>query len=139
MTHAEFEILIDRVSFIAFTFTKNFLSNRLVSEFRYDVYLNASYDDHSVGAYDYYPEDDRSMKQGLTDLQVCALLYRKGKVPVWIDISVSKADRTATTFKLLCSGRYSDDEEEYYYQSRGTGPFGIKICSSLTCETRHRF
>jgi len=31
-----------------------------------------------------------------------------------------------TVFKLICAGRYSDDEKEFYYSNNGTGPFGVK-------------
>ncbi len=76
--------------------------------------------------FEYYKEDNEKIEKGLSDKEVCELIYRKGKVPVWIDIAVYKSDRKITTFKLLCSGRYSENNEEYYYQSGGTGPFGIK-------------
>lgn len=126
MTKPEFEILINGASFVSFKFATQYLKNKLVPEFRYDVYLNISQDDPSLTQFDIYPEDNGRIENGLTDKEVCELIYRKGKVPVWIDIAVHKSDRNTTTFKLLCSGRYSDDKEEYYYQSGGTGPFGIK-------------
>lgn len=54
------------------------------------------------------------------------LLYRKNKIPIWIDIKVLKSNRNSTTFNLFCTGRYSDNEEELYYNDTGSGPFGIK-------------
>jgi hypothetical protein len=126
MTKEEFLILIKGASFVSFKFAEQYLKNKLVPEFRYDVFLNISQDDPSLTQFDIYPEDNERIETGLTDKEVRDLIYRNGKVPVWIDIAVNKADRKITTFKLLCAGRYSDDKEEYYYQSGGTGPFGIK-------------
>jgi hypothetical protein len=126
MTKSEFKILINGASFVSFKVAKQFLKNTLVPEFRYDVYLNISHDDPSLTQFDIYPEDSERVESGLTDEEVCNLLYRNGKVPVWIDISVYKTDKKITVFKLLCAGRYSDVKEELYYQKGGTGPFGIK-------------
>ena len=54
------------------------------------------------------------------------MLCRNNKIPVWIDISVLKSSKKSTTFNLLCAGRYSDNEEEFYYNDTQLGPFGIK-------------
>lgn len=126
MTKEEFLILINGASFVSFKFAEKYLKDKLIPEFRYNVFLNISHDDPSLIQFDIYPEDDDRIEIGLTDKQVLDLIYRSGKVPVWIDIAVSKSDRKTTTFKLLCAGRYSDNKDEYYYQSGGTGPFGIK-------------
>ncbi len=126
MTKEEFLILINGASFVSFKFAQRYLKNKLVPEFRYDVHLNSSHDDPSLTQFDIYPEDNERIENGLTDKEVCELIYRKGKVPVWIDIAVHRSDKQITTFKLLCAGRYSDDSKEYYYQQGGTGPFGIK-------------
>ena len=126
MTKEEFLILINGSSFDSFKFAEQHLKDNLIPEFRYDVFLNVSNDDRSLTQFDIYVEDNERIETGLTDKEVRHLLYRNEKVPVWIDISVHKSDIKITTFKLLCAGRYSDDKEEYYYQSRGTGPFGIK-------------
>ena len=126
MTKEEFLILINGASFVSFKFAQQYLKNKLIPEFRYDVQLNISEDNPDLTQFDIYPEDNGKVEIGLTDKDVCDLLYRKGKVPVWIDIAVHKSDRRTTTFRLLCAGRYSDDKYEYYYQSGGTGPFGIK-------------
>jgi hypothetical protein len=53
-------------------------------------------------------------------------LCRQGKVPVWIDISVESVYKDQTIFRLLCAGRYTDNEEEFYYNKRETAMFGIK-------------
>jgi len=126
MTKEEFLILINGASFFSFKFAEQYLKNDLIPEFRYDVFLNTSKDDPSFTQFDVYPEDNERIEKGLTDKEVRDLIYRNGKVPVWIDISVYKSDKKTTTFKLLCAGRYSDNKEEFYYHKGGTGPFGIK-------------
>lgn len=126
MTKEEFLILINGASFVSFKFAQQYLKNKLIPEFRYDVHLNVSSDNPKLAQFDIYPEDNKRIETGLTDKQVRDLIYRYGKVPVWIDIAVHKSDKQITTFKLLCAGRYSDDKKEYYYQQGGTGPFGIK-------------
>lgn len=126
MTKEEFLVLINGASFIAFKFAEQYVKNKLKPEFRYDVHLNVSHDDTNLDDFDIYPEDNNRIEKGLTDKEVRELLYRNGKIPVWVDIAVHKADKNITTFQLLCAGRYSDDDEKYYYQKGGTGPFGIK-------------
>ena len=126
MTKEEFLILIKGASFASFKFAQQYLKNNLVPKFRYDVFLNISHDDPSLTQFDIYPGDNERIEIGLTDKEVIDLIYRNGKVPVWIDISVYKSNRKTTCFKLLWAGRYSDNKEEFYYHKGGTGPFGIK-------------
>lgn len=126
MTKEEFLVLINGASIVSFKLAQRYLKNKLVPEFRYDVHLNSSYDEPELTEFDIYPEDNERIETGLTDIQVRDLIYRNEKVPVWIDIAVHKSDKRITTFKLLCAGRYSDQNREYYYQSKGTGPFGVK-------------
>jgi hypothetical protein len=126
MTKSEFQILINGVSFISFKVAQKYLTNMLALEFRYDVFLNVSNDESSLIQFDIYPEDDKKIVTGLTDKEVSDLLFKNGRVPVWIDISVYTSDENITTFKLLCAGRYSNNTKEFYYHKRGTGPFGIK-------------
>ena len=126
MTKPEFQILINGASFVSFKFAEQYLKNTLIPEFRYDVFLNISHDDLSLTQFDIYPEDNERIETELTDKEVIDLLYRNGKTPVWIDISVYKSNKKTTIFKLLCAGRYTDDKKELYYQNGGTGPFGIK-------------
>lgn len=54
------------------------------------------------------------------------LLYRKNKIPIWIDINVAKSTKKHTVFQLASAGRYSDNKEHYYYRDNGSAPFGIK-------------
>ncbi len=126
MTKEEFLFHLQGASLVALKFAENYVKNKLTTDFKYNVILNASTDDPNLPQFDIYPEDTGKMQLDLSDNEVVDLLYRKGKVPVWIDINVLKSSRKSTTFNLLCAGRYSDNKEEFYYNHNGSGPFGIK-------------
>ena len=126
MTKPEFLFHLKGSSLIALKFAESYVKNKLTTDFKYNVILNASNDDPELTQFDIYKEDDGIIKLNLTDNEVVELLYRKNKVPVWININVLKSSRKSTTFNLLCAGRYSDNKDEFYYNVNGSGPFGIK-------------
>lgn len=126
MTREEFLFHLNGASLIALKFAELYVKDKLTTDFRYNVVLNVSTDDKSLIQFDIYPEDEGIIKLDLTDKEVVELLYRKNKVPVWIDINVLKSSRKSTTLNLLCAGRYTDKKEEFYYKENGSGPFGIK-------------
>ncbi len=126
MTRDEFLFHLKGASLIAMKFAENYVKDKLTTDFKYNVILNVSTDDVNLTQFDIYPEDTGIIKLDLTDNEVVELLYRKNKVPVWIDISVLKSSRKSTTFNLLCAGRFTDNKEEFYYNRNGSGPFGIK-------------
>lgn len=126
MTKEEFLFHLQGASLIALKFAERYVKDKLETDFKYNVILSVSTDDPSLTQFDLYPEDQGTIKLDLTDTEVVDLLYRKNKVPVWIDISVLKSSKKSTTFNLLCAGRYTDNKDEYYYNRNGSGPFGIK-------------
>ena len=126
MTKSEFQKYLVKSSLYAFEFAKKYVNDELFTDFKYNLILNMSKDDDCDDKFDLYPEDNGVIKLSLSKNEVIEVLCRKEKVPVWIDINVLKTSQKATIFKLLCSGRYTNIEEELYYYKRGTGPFGIK-------------
>ncbi len=126
MTNSEFQTLLTHSSNFALDFAKNYVTNNLPNDFKYSVHLNFSTDDISLKQFDIYPSDNNKIVDFITADKVISLLNRKGKVPVWVDISVAYVHKNFTVFQLLCAGRYSSDENEFYYLKGGTGPFGIK-------------
>lgn len=88
--------------------------------------LNVSNDNPYLKNFDVYPQDNGKIVELISANEVVDLLYRKNKVPVWIDISVESIHNNCTVLHLLCAGRYSDDFKAIYYQKGETGPFGIK-------------
>ncbi|MBD8080958.1 hypothetical protein [Chryseobacterium caseinilyticum] len=126
MTKDVFLQLLRKCSISSYDFAKNYVINDLPTTFLYSINLNDSYDDPAQTQFDIYPEDSGKKIRLIDEKQVVNLLCRKNKVPVWIDISVQCVHKNKTIFSLDCAGRYSDDENEFYYKKRGTGSFGIK-------------
>jgi hypothetical protein len=126
MTKTEFHKLLVVCSKQSFDFAKNYILDSLPSDFKFNVILNASNDDPTLKQFDLYPMDNGKIVKQISLTDAIELLYRKGKVPVWINISVCSIYKNSTVFELLCSGRYSSDTNEFYYSKQGTGPFGIK-------------
>jgi len=127
MTKQEFSTLLTKATNTAIEVAKEYIINELPPSIQYHVYLNQSYDLHSNGeSFDSCPLDEDKAQYYLSTVEVIALLYRKGKLPVWIDICVSKTIEHKTIIKLLCAGRFTNQENQYYYHNRDMGPFGIK-------------
>jgi len=127
MTRDEFILHLRESSLIALKLAEHFVKDKLTTDFKYNVILNASNDDLNLNQFDFYQEDNGIIKLKLIDMEVIDLLYRKNKVPVWININVLKSSRKSTTFNLLCAGRFTDNKEEFYYNNKiGSTPFGIK-------------
>jgi len=126
MKKADFLFLLLGASYAAYKFAQLHLTDDLPTDFKYDVQLNFSSDDPKLKQFHIYPEDNERVLNGLTDKEVMDLLCRQDKVPVWIDISVESVKNGCTIFRLLCAGRYSSERKEFYYEKRGSGPFGIK-------------
>lgn len=126
MNRGKFELLLLGSSYLSFKFAEKYLKDKLVPEFRYDIHLNYNEELKQIEGFDVYPEDKGKVMTDVDSRTVSDILFRKGKVPVWIDISVQYSNRKTTTFLLLCSGRYTNNEEDIYYTKAGTGPFGIK-------------
>jgi hypothetical protein len=101
----------------------------LPDSWRFLIEPNASYDGHPlVGDECLYPED--SLPQGemlgpLTFEQAAAWLWREGRVPEWVDVSVHGVNREHTYVRLICCGRFTGMEERLYYRD-AIPPFGIK-------------
>ncbi|WP_294267045.1 hypothetical protein [uncultured Chryseobacterium sp.] len=127
MKEFEFLDLLRKSTIKCYEFAKNYVADDLPESFTYCVSLNVSCDDPHLKGFDIYPEDNNRKLEMLKDTDVAELLYRKGKIPVWIDISVECIHMNKTIIQLLCAGRYSDNSEDYYYNHHDiVSPFGIK-------------
>ncbi|CAC9977064.1 MULTISPECIES: hypothetical protein [Flavobacterium] len=126
MTKEEFLFHLNGASFVALKFAENYVKDKLTTDFKYNIIFTPPNVIGNMDQFDIYPEDEGIIRLNLTDKEVVELLYRKNKIPVWIDINVLKSSRKSTTFNLLCAGRYTDNKEEYYYNDNGSGPFGVK-------------
>ena len=80
MTKEEFLILINGASFVSFKLAEQYLKDKLVPEFRYDLHLNSSQDDPKLTQFDIYPEDNNRIENGLSDKEARDLIYRNGQI-----------------------------------------------------------
>ena len=107
-------------------FARRYVVNELPETLRYHVLLNQSFDDNAKPDERVYPEDDRCEYPSLPAEAVADLLLRDGRCPEWIDVAVEAQAEDYTQMRLLCCGRYTDDQSRMYYTRQGTGPFGIE-------------
>ena len=126
MEKPDFHSLLNNSTKLCVDFAENYVLDVLSKNVKYKVLFNVSQDNPDLEQFDIYPKDNNRVVQLVSDAEVVELLYRNGKVPVWIDISVESAHNGFTVIQLLCSGRYSAASNEFYYSKSGTGPFGIK-------------
>lgn len=126
MSEADFHIWLIAASFLAVRFGQRYVTQTLPFEFRYDVHLNQSCDNHATPDDRLYPNDNDRVVTVASESDVVSLLYREGRCPQWIDISVTRVGDSFTELRLLCCGRFTDDRAKMYYSDRGLGPFGVK-------------
>ena len=126
MRQVQFHNQLQAATFAALRFGQRFVKNRLPIEVEYIAALNQSHDANRAEHEIVYPDDDGRVVQLADDQDVVELLYRDGRCPAWIDISVLTVRKRRSVMRLLCCGRYLSEEKLLYYYSRGTHPFGIK-------------
>lgn len=126
----EFSNLLEKASDMARDFAEEFVTNELPRSYRYFLNINEPYDEEMLQEdEEWFPEEGMSDEELIGPLEpkeIVSKLWKVGKVPVWIDISAYKADENFTFLRLLCCSRHSAMRKLYYYESNGTGPFGIK-------------
>ena len=113
MTKEEFLFRLQGASFLAMKFAEKYVKNKLYTEYRYNVTLIGS-------------EENSQEFSEIKENEVVDLIVKEEKVPIWIDIQVSKVNKKETIISLICSKDYSDRREELYYKENGSEPFGIK-------------
>ncbi len=126
MTKVEFNNLLSECSLKAIDFAEYYVTNNLPKKVIFNVVLNVSKDDPKLKRFDIFPEDNNKKYSLIKQQKVVDLLFRNNKIPVWVDINVESIYNNHTVISLFCSGRYSDDSEQYYYNNNGTACFGVK-------------
>lgn len=146
MQLSDFSRLLDVSTADAIAFAKTILLDDLPVNVAYRVFPNQSHDDNRAPDVFVYPEDSLESIDDYIEMsrdECVRFLYRDGRVPEWIDISVGSADNKLTYIDCLCCGRFTDDDERLYYVRSDRGPFGIKSPTFPTSipfgETRPRF
>jgi hypothetical protein len=113
----------------AVTFARNFVNNVLPEGRLFLLYPNQSYDENPLRSDEtLYPADtlpDGTTRSVITEEEVVSFLWRGGKIPEWIDVSVLREVGPETVLRLICCGRFTSDEHLLYYKD-AYPPFGIK-------------
>ncbi len=114
----------------AVDFSQQFVWNVLPAACQYLVSLSREGAKYSprVGEM-IYPEDAQREEEfvGPVDVAgVVALVWRAGKIPEWINISVHSADEVTTYLELVCCARFTDQERLLYFPLSDTCPFQVR-------------
>src|SRR5687767_12746943 len=92
-------------------FTREMVFNKLPSEYLYLIYPNQSYDGNPLEDDEIvYPAESLPTGQyfgPFTQIEAINYLWREGKVPEWINISVYSANDQFTNLELICCGRFT--------------------------------
>ncbi|RYE23052.1 MAG: hypothetical protein EOP51_11670 [Sphingobacteriales bacterium] len=126
MQEEVFRLLLSKATAEAKAFASRYIKNQLRENNAYRIQLNISEDDPALTQFELYPEDKGTVIEWVDSDTVLSTLLRKGKVPVWIDIAVLEIDRNTTLLSLMCAGRYSGEESQFYYRDSERAPFGVK-------------
>jgi hypothetical protein len=111
---------------VTVTFTRSIVTDILPDEVRFLIFPNQSYDGNPlVGDQEVFPAD--SLPAGATPSPVASdevvrTLWRRGKVPQWIDLQVQSADARYTYMAVICCGRFTAVEGLLYYQTGDSRP-----------------
>ncbi len=110
-------------------FAREYIEEPLPDAVRFRVELNASYDGHAGDDVKLYPEDSAPERHAeLSDVDAetaFAEVYREGRVPEWINLSVADTTDEHTIVELTVCGRFTDDDARLYHQEEGRPPFHV--------------
>ena len=103
--------------------------NHLPDEYRYLLFPNQSYDGHPLEAdEEVFPHESLPGRKYLGPLdleQVIDRLWRDGRVPEWINVSLEACDANWSYLQLDCCGRFTATEELLYHRGQGRQPFQV--------------
>ncbi len=130
MTRDEFGALFLECTKRCVAFAREFVHDSLPDDVIYRIYPNASYDEHPLQSDEVvFPEDtlrDANKFRLMNFGDAVAFLYRDGRVPEWVDMSVKATTRSQTVIALMCCGRFTANRERWYYERWNQGPFACK-------------
>lgn len=111
-------------------FGQQFVWNVLPAPCQYLVSLSREGAKHTVHAGEtVFPEDAQRAAEYVGPLDVAgvvALVWRAGKIPEWINISVHSADEASTYLELVCCARFTDQERLLYFPQSDICPFQVR-------------
>ncbi len=108
-------------------FARTLVVEELPDVVRFRVRLAQSYDDNAGPEAQLFPEDAGRVLHCADAAAVVALLYRDGRVPQWVDLTVAGEDGATTIVEVSACGRFvEDDARLYYHWAPDQAPFGRK-------------
>jgi hypothetical protein len=109
---------------LARDFARTLLEEPLSDSLIFRVHFNQSYDGNPlVGDETVFPDEARRTLNDVSADQVVGALWREGRVPEWIDVSVVGETPAATRLQLLCCGRFT--RSMLYHEKEGRPPFHV--------------
>jgi len=110
-------------------FSREYVKNPLPDNCRYLVFPNQSYDGNPLVS-DEQIFSDESLPQGeylgpFESHDVIKYLWRDGKVPEWVNVTIYSYDKQHTYLELRCCGRFTATDEALYHSVEGIPPFHV--------------
>lgn len=111
-------------------FARTLVLEDLPDEMRFRVELNSSYDGHPLHEDEVVFPEEGGPQQSVrllrcTGEQVIELLWREGRVPEWINLSVSMKLESLTVIEVLACGRFTANDGLLYHEGEGYPPFHV--------------
>lgn len=127
ISRSSFEKNLEASANYAVVFARQLVTNVLPDKIKYIVYLGASYDEYPLEKGEVtFPDDYTERKHIFEHAKDAAnLLWREGKVPEWINVTVLSATQEYTNVELVCCGRFSDNIKHIYHAHEGSAPFHV--------------
>ena len=117
--------LMDAVT-AARDFARTMVRDTLPDAMTFNVFLNCSYPDAELHPDEVaYPEDDSREVLDCAFEETLVLLWRSGRVPSWVDVSVVGVTERHTRVALRCCGRFASSEAPLYHVAEGRPPFHV--------------
>lgn len=109
----------------ALEFAKTLITNQLLGELKYLVFLGSSCDEFDLEEAELILDGDQQYVR-LNNLdEVRKILWRSGLVPEWVNVYVSSEDADNTNIKFDYCARFTEDPKIVYHIEKGIAPFHV--------------
>lgn len=128
MEKSQFEENLNKATEFVLKFSQEFLIGKLPLSYTYLIFPNQSYDGNPlVGDEELFPKDSllKNNPVGYLKDEVINFLWRKGKVPEWVNVMIHSYDEERTYVSLICCGRFTADDRLLYHEREGYQPFHV--------------
>ena len=128
LEYSEFVARLDLATQRTVEFTRGLVHQPLRAPVRFAIFPNQSFDAELAGDEVRYPEDslpEGSFRGPWTREESVTFLWRDGRIPEWINISVMHDSESVTLVRLECCGRFTRDDARLYRVFGDTTPFHV--------------